>query len=89
MYTYRTIDAPQTPEAARARVVELQPMFVFTTYAVAETTSADGVDAVDIIAVTEDDDAEYGTIGAALGAYIEACQARGLKVWNIDEVGRS
>lgn len=92
MYTYRTLSSPNTHEAALERVAELQRMFVFESYIVAETTDrATGDDDVDIIAVNETDEGGHDThrtMGAVMGAYIEACEARGLKVWNIDEIKR-
>lgn len=92
MYTYRTLSSPPTRGAALERITELQAMFVFESYILAETTDrATGAGAVDIIAVTETDEGGHGThatMGAVMGDYIETCEARGLKVWNIDEIKR-
>lgn len=88
MYTYRTIDAPDTRAAALDRIAELQRMFVFRSYVLVEVTHPDGRDDVDILSVDEDDDGEHKTIGAAIGAHIESCEARRIKVWNIDEIPR-
>lgn len=88
MYTYRTIDTPDTREAALDRITELQGRFVLRSYVLAEVTHPDGRDAPVILSVDQDDDGDHNTMHALMRAYIEACEARDIKVRTIDEITR-